>query len=130
MNETSVQESTTQHSPVIPREAQKRPPLKFCLKCDYLGQTERYRPGTLRTEVGLWFLFFAPWILAYLWKWAAPNMTVQYSVQRLAAQFPEAVNYFETLISRYKAGAFGPVGGLWLALLVPGFLYSFLIIIS
>jgi hypothetical protein len=125
MNETLLQESEAQDSPVVSAETQKRPPLKFCLKCGYMGQTKQYRPGTLSTEVGLWLLFFAPWILNFLWKLAAPNMTVQYSVQRFAAQFPQAVSFFQTLMSRYKAGAFGPVAGLWLALLVPGVLYTF-----
>ena len=104
----------------------RRPTLpKYCLKCSYVGKSKEYRPGTLRMEIGLWLLFLSPLVVDYLWKEWQSNAAFQYSLQRMAAQFPAIFAAIETLINRYKAGAFGPAMGLWLVCLVPGILYSF-----
>jgi hypothetical protein len=125
MRRTLVQESTIQNYPFISAKEQKKAPAEFCLECDFVGPRKKYRPGSPRMEVGLWFLFLVPGIINLLWKLPAVFPVLDDFSQMLAAQFPGVVRSIAALMSRYSAEAYGPDIENWVLFLIPGFFYSF-----
>lgn len=124
MRPTLAQELRVQGNPIPSAKGQNPTPAGFCCECKCVGSRKKYRPGTLRTEVGLWLLLLVPGIIYLLWGLVAAVPALDDFGQMLAAQFPGVVHSLTALLSRYRAKPYGPEIGNWVFFSIPGAFYS------
>lgn len=84
--------------------------MRYCLRCDFVGQPEQFRPGRFRVEVGLWLFFLVPGVIYFIERQSADSSGLFYSIGRLLARYMPATLQMEVALG--------------LLFLLPGLIYS------
>ena len=45
--------------------------MVFCQDCDFVGQPERIKPGSVGMEIALWLCALVPGLIYSIWRWSS-----------------------------------------------------------